>query len=322
MPRRNQPASRPRAQRGSSRQGGARERQHKRPRIGQHFLTDPLIAHEIVDAAALTSADDVLEVGPGKGVLTDILLGRAAHVTAVELDERLAEALRITHPADPRLTVVAGSILDHPPDALLTAGQRHLPYIVVANLPYYITAPVMRHLLERGPRPTRLVLMVQREVAEAIAGKRGQLSLLGVSVQVFAAVTLLFRVPPESFRPPPRVDSAVVRLDCYREPLVPEAELDGFFRVVRAGFRSPRKQLRNALAGGLWLPPDAAPALLESAGIDPMRRPGTLSVADWLALTRAYERVRPAFAAAHDTLAAGSDERGWEIAAADGEAEA
>ncbi len=266
----------------------------RRARIGQHFLADPLIAHDIVVAADLAAGDTVLEIGPGGGALTDQLLECAGHVVAVELDERLAERLRQRHAGDARLTVVGGSVLDHPADELLAAGGRTPPYVVVANLPYYITAPVMRHLLERGPRPQRLVLMVQREVAEAICGRHG-LSLLGVSVQVFAAPRLLFRVPPEAFRPPPRVQSAVVRLDCYPEPHVPEAELAGFFRVVQAGFRQPRKQLRNSLPGGIWLPPGAAPELLDAAGIDPARRPGTLSIAEWLALYRCYAGMRPTF---------------------------
>ena len=237
----------------------------------------------------------MLEVGPGKGAITDLLLQRAAHVTAVELDERLAESLRQRHSGDRRLTVVGGSVLDLPADALLAAGGRRPPYVVVANLPYYITAPVMRHFLERGPRPRRMVVMVQREVAEAITAKRGNLSLLGVSVQVFAAARVLFRVPPEAFRPPPRVDSAVVRLDCYPAPLVPESDLEDFFKVVHAGFRAPRKQLRNALGAGLWLPANAAPALPTASGIDPMRRAGTLSVAEWRALQQAYDDARPAF---------------------------
>ncbi len=266
----------------------------RRARIGQHFLADPLIAHDIVAAAQLAADDTVLEIGPGGGALTEQLLECAGHVVAVELDERLAERLRQRHAGEQRLTVVGGSVLDHPADELLAAGGRTPPYVVVANLPYYITAPVMRHLLERGPRPARLVVMVQREVAEAICGRNG-LSLLGVSVQVFAAPRLLFRVPPEAFRPPPRVQSAVVRLDCYPEPLVPEHDLPGFFRVVQAGFRQPRKQLRNSLPGGIWLPPGAAPELLAAAGIDPARRPGTLSIAEWLALYRRYASMRPAF---------------------------
>jgi 16S rRNA (adenine1518-N6/adenine1519-N6)-dimethyltransferase len=271
-----------------------------RPRAGQHFLADPLIATDIVAAADLTPVDDVLEIGPGRGALTAELLAAAAHVTAVELDEVLATELRRRFPSEPRLTVVCASVLSAPPDEFLAEGGRHPPYIVVANLPYYITAPVMRQLLEGGPRPSRLVLMVQREVAEAIAGRHG-LSLLGVSVQVFGAVRELFRVPPSAFRPPPRVDSAVVRIDVYDQPQVPEPELDGFFTVVRAGFRAPRKQLHNALGSGLWLPPGEAPRLLTAAGIEPARRAATLSIAEWLQLYRTYEQRRIGYASPANT---------------------
>ncbi len=254
------------------------------------------MARQIVAAAELSPDDDVLEVGPGHGAITDDLLAASAHVTAVELDEVLAAALRTRHSGDDRLTVIADSILAFPPDVFLAEGGRTPPYTVVANLPYYITAPVMRHLLEAGPRPRRMILMVQREVAESIAGKGSGLSLLGVSVQVFASVELLFKVAPAAFNPPPKVDSAVIRLQTYDRPLVPEERLEGFFRVVRAGFRNPRKQLHNALGAGLWLPPGESPRLLEAANIDPMRRAATLSIAEWTALQDIYEAARPSFA--------------------------
>jgi 16S rRNA (adenine1518-N6/adenine1519-N6)-dimethyltransferase len=293
VPRRNQPA--PRSSRhGSSRQGKAPSSQ--RARIGQHFLVDPLVAHDIVAAAQLSSTDDVLEVGPGKGALTEQLLEQAAHVTAVELDEYLADLLRRRFAGNQQLTVVASSILEHPPDIFLGEGGRSAPYLVVANLPYYITAPVMRHFLERGQRPTRMIVMVQKEVAESMARTGHGLSLLGVSVQVFGAVREILRVRPNSFDPPPKVESAVVRVDIYPQPRVPEEELEGFFSVVRSGFHAPRKQLHNSLGGGLWLPPGEAPGLLEEAGIDPMRRPATLTVEEWYALYRAYESARPGFA--------------------------
>ena len=295
MPRRNQPPARERFRPGSSRQRGRTSPAHNRPRIGQHFLKDPLIAHDIVDAAGLTLDDDVLEVGPGGGAITGLLLERAAHVTAVELDDNLAEALRRKYAGESRLTVIAASILAHPVGQLLAEGGRQPPYVVVANLPFYITAPVMRYFLEEGPRPRRFIVMVQREVAESIAGKRRGLSLLGVSVQVFASVEVLFRVPPPAFDPPPKVDSAVIRLDVYSEPLIPEQDLPAFFEVVRAGFRNPRKQMHNALSGGLWMPPGDAPGLLEAAEIDPMRRAGTLTIAEWRRLQLAYAAARAEF---------------------------
>ena len=288
MPRRNAAARRAPAD-------GAGQRRHasakpRRARIGQNFLVDPMVAADIVDAAELMPDDTVLEVGPGHGAITGLLLERAAHVVAVELDELLAVETRRRFGGDGRLTVVNDSVLAHGADVLLAEAGRTPPYVVVANLPYYITAPTLRHFLERGPRPQRLVLMVQREVAETIVPEKPGLSLLGVSVAVFAEARLLFAVPPTAFRPPPKVWSAVVRLDVRSQPLVPEEELEQFFKVVSAGFRAPRKQLHNALpSGGIWLPPEeGAFPLLEAAGIDPMRRAGTLSVAEWLALHRAY----------------------------------
>jgi len=295
VPRRNQPIVRKRSRRGSSRQSGAKTAGGSRPRIGQHFLTNPLTAHDVVDAAALRPDEDVVEVGPGRGAITGLLVERARTVVAVELDEDLASALRRSFSGVASLTVVCESVLAHSPDQVLAEAGREPPYVVVANLPYYITAPVMRHFLEAGPRPQRMIVMVQREVAESIAGMHGGLSLLGISVQVFGAVRVLFRVPPESFTPPPRVDSAVIRIDVYDEPLVPEADLAGFFTVVRSGFRNPRKQLHNALGEGLWLPPAGAGELLQRADIDPIRRAGTLTIEEWLRLYRAYEAAKPAF---------------------------
>jgi len=265
----------------------------RRPRIGQHFLIDPLVAGDIVRAADIDPDTTVLEVGPGHGALTERLLERAGHVVAVELDERLALAVRRRFAGNPRLTVISESILNCTPDVFLAEAGRALPYVVVANLPYYITAPTLRHFLERGPAPQRLVVMVQREVARAIAPTKPDLSLLGVSVAVFAQARRLFDVPPTAFRPPPKVWSTVMRLDVRPEPLVPPIEQETFFKVVAAGFRTPRKQLHNALpSGGIWLPPgEGAQTLLRESGIDPMRRAATLSVDEWIGLYRTYARL-------------------------------
>ncbi|MHB8576736.1 MAG: 16S rRNA (adenine(1518)-N(6)/adenine(1519)-N(6))-dimethyltransferase RsmA [Dehalococcoidia bacterium] len=294
MPRHNHLQLRRPATAGSSRPSHAKPA-GRRARIGQHFLSDPLIARDIADAADLAPVDEVLEIGPGGGALTEYLIERAAHVTAVELDEEFAARLRRRFAGESRLTVIAASALAHRPDELLAEAGREGPYKVVANLPYYITAPIFRHYLEHGPPPSMMVVTVQREVAESVAGRSGGLSLLGVSVQVFGSVQLLFRVPPRAFTPPPRVESAVIRVDVYERPVVPEAELQGFFQVVRSGFRAPRKQLHNGLGSGLWIPPDMAGPLLESAGIDPGRRPATLSIEDWYRLYSAYEAARPGF---------------------------
>lgn len=260
--------------------------------LGQHFLVDPQVLERIVVAAGLTPELPVLEIGPGTGALTAALLAAGARVVAVELDDDLCAALRRRFAATPELTLICSNILDHDPGDLLAEAGFDPPYVVVANIPYFITAPILRHLLEAAQPPRQLILMVQREVAESLAARPGQMSLLAVSVQFYATVKVLFTVSPHAFRPPPKVDSAVVRIEISPRPRVAVEDRAAFFDVVRAGFRSPRKQLHNTLGQGLWLPPEAATPLLEAAGIDPQRRAQTLSLDEWVALTQAYLQQR------------------------------
>jgi 16S rRNA (adenine1518-N6/adenine1519-N6)-dimethyltransferase len=251
--------------------------------LGQHWLRDRNIIERIVAAADVTASDRVLEVGPGLGDLTQALAERAAGVVAVEVDGRLAAELRKRFASDPRVTVLEQDALHLDPASVFgPTGE----YVVVSNLPYNVGTAIVRHLLEAQPRPRRLVVMLQKEVAAAMLAPAGRLSLLGVAVQVFATGRRLFDVAPGAFTPPPAVRSSVVRLDVRPEPLVPEPERDRFFDVVRAGFSAPRKQVRNALAQGLGLPAAEAEALLRQAGIDPARRPETLSIEEWLRLAR------------------------------------
>ena len=161
------------------------------------------------------------------------------------------------------------------------------PYVVVGNLPYNAGTAIVRRFLEAGHQPQRLIVMLQREVAESMTAPPGEMGLLGVSVQVYANARRLFNVPPRAFYPPPKVTSTVLRLDVRPEPSVPRDDIGSFFRVARAGFSAPRKQLRNTLANGLAIPPEAATAAIESAGLDGSLRPALLSVADWLRLSRA-----------------------------------
>lgn len=282
MPRRNASARKPMPARATV--------TSVRPRkaLGQHFLHDAEILERIVREGGFGPDDQVIEVGGGTGELTERLARAAGRVISVELDETLCRLLRARMEPFPNTAVICTNILDHTPSAILAEGGGHKPYAVAGNVPYYITNPIVRNFLTSGDRPTRLVLLVQREVAESMAAEPGKLSLLGVSVQVFGAARILFNVPAKAFLPPPKVESAVVRIDVYPEPRVPPEEEEPFFQVVRAGFRNPRKQLHNAVAGGLWLPPDSAPNLLAAAGIDPMRRAQTLSIDEWLTLTRAY----------------------------------
>ena len=254
--------------------------------LGQNFLIDPAALGKIVAAAELTPDDIVLEVGAGLGTLTRRLAREAGHVVAVELDRRLIPVLESVLAGLDNVTLVQGDILALDPAALFQPPTSNLQYKVVANLPYYITSAVLRHLLEAALKPQRMVLTVQREVAERIVARPGQMSLLAVSVQFYGQPRLLFRIKPGSFYPSPGVESAVVRIDLYAAPPVPVEETAAFFRVVRAGFAQRRKQLRNTLAAGLRQPPEEVADRLREAGVDPRQRAEALSLEEWARVTR------------------------------------
>ena len=244
--------------------------------------------NRIIAAAELAPGDVVIEVGPGLGVLTQKLAQVAGRVIALEIDAKLVERLRGQLENETNVVVVQGDALDVDPKGLLEAAE--IPsdkgYVVVGNLPYNVGTAIVRRFLEASRPPTRLVVMLQREVAASMTAPAGETGLLGVSVQVYAKAKRLFNVPPRAFYPPPRVISSVVRLDLRDEALVPIEERERFFRVVRAGFSAPRKQLRNTLAQGLGLPAAAAAAMIEAAGLDPTLRPQQLSLDEWLRLSR------------------------------------
>ena len=248
--------------------------------LGQNFLHDPNTLEKIVEIADLSPDATVLEIGPGTGNLTRALAGRAARVIAVEVDGRLIPLLQDATAAFPHVEIVHADILDVNVGDLVGAT----PYVVVANLPYYITSAILRHLLENTPRPQRLVLTVQREVAERLVAGPGDMSLLAVSVQFYGQPQIAMRLNPAAFWPRPDVDSAVVRIDVFDAPRVAVPDEKAFFRVVRAGFGQKRKQLRNALSAGLGISKAQAVELLERAGIDPQRRAETLSIEEWAAL--------------------------------------
>lgn len=256
--------------------------------LGQHFLVNRHHLERIAGAADLTSADVVLEVGPGPGTLTAILARLAGHVVAVELDDRLIPYLREKFAATSHVTVVHGDILDSDPGHLVEEilGQAS-PYKVVANLPYYITSAVLRHLLKSTRPPSLLVVTVQEEVARRMCASPPQMSLLAVSVQFYGRPRLVHRIPRGAFYPVPKVDSAVVRVDVYEQPTVEVPDRKAFFRLVRAGFGQRRKQLRNALAAGLGLSRGQVTTVLKAAGVDPRRRAETLTLQEWACLTRA-----------------------------------
>jgi 16S rRNA (adenine1518-N6/adenine1519-N6)-dimethyltransferase len=261
-----------------------------RPRksLGQHFLTDRRVLQRILAAAALSPADTVIEVGAGKGVLTQGLAAAAGRVIAVEIDEGLCAHLHRRLAAYPNVEPVCGDILSLPPEELLARAQASPPYVLVANLPYYIASAVLRHFLDSSQPPARMIVMVQAEVGQSIAALPGRMSLLSVSVQFYAHARVLFYVPPRAFHPPPKVRSAVIRLDVRPEPAVAVDDRQAFFRLVQAGFAAPRKQLRNALALGLGVDPPSARSVLDAANIDPTRRAQTLSLDEWGQLYRAW----------------------------------
>jgi 16S rRNA (adenine1518-N6/adenine1519-N6)-dimethyltransferase len=250
--------------------------------LGQNFLVNQAILEKIVAAAELTPDDTVLEIGAGLGTLTERLARAAGHVVAVELDERLMPVLQDTLSDFENVTLIQGDILELDPAKLVAPAAR---YKVVANLPYYITSAALRHLLEADPGPQRMVITVQREVAERIVAQPGEMSLLAVSVQFYGNAQILFRIRPGSFFPSPEVESAVVRVDIHDTPPVDVEDTDAFFRVVKAGFAQRRKQLRNTLAGGLRLPAEEIAARLQEAGVNPKRRAETLSLKEWTRVT-------------------------------------
>ncbi|MBA7650552.1 MAG: 16S rRNA (adenine(1518)-N(6)/adenine(1519)-N(6))-dimethyltransferase RsmA [Calditrichaeota bacterium] len=252
-----------------------------RKRLGQQFLVDDEVLAVITSAAGLVPSDVVIEVGPGLGFLTRELARNAGRVIAVELDSRLAAMLRETLAAFDNVSIVNGDILDIDPASLASGGYR-----VVANLPYYITSPVLRHFLEASVRPESMLVMVQKEVAEAIAAEPGQRSVLSISVQYYGKPEIVSYVPARSFYPAPEVDSALLRIDVYPQPAVAVSDKQGFFKLVRAGFTASRKQLVNSLAQGLGLPKAEVWSLLEGAGIAPQRRAETLTLEEWANLWR------------------------------------
>jgi 16S rRNA (adenine1518-N6/adenine1519-N6)-dimethyltransferase len=237
--------------------------------LGQHFLVDRSVLEKIVSAAHLSPRDTVIEV-------------------AVEIDSNLATSLQSKLADFPNLTVLNADILELEPSELV----KNNAYKVVANLPYYIAAPILRYFLEASLKPTLMVVMVQKEVAQSIVAGPGDLSILGISVQFYGKPVIVDYVPAESFYPQPKVDSAIVRIDVYPKPAVNVTDITGFFNAVKAGFSTPRKQIRNSLAIGLDMQSSEVSKLLRSANIDPRRRPETLSLEDWARLYQVFTKVK------------------------------
>ncbi len=254
--------------------------------LGQNFLIDPDALEKVAAAAEIQEGDTILEVGPGLGSLTRYLAEAAQRVVAVELDKKLITPLNEELASYPNVEIVQGDILEVEVGELMGAPG----YLVVANIPYYITSALVRHLLEAAHKPERLTLTMQREVASRICEKPGKMSLLALGVQVYGEPKVAAQIPAEAFYPAPTVDSAVVRVDLYAQPRIPIDSLDTFFRLAKAGFGQRRKTLRNALTAGMSWPKDKTETILNDADIDPQRRAQTLTLEEWGNLTKTVER--------------------------------
>jgi 16S rRNA (adenine1518-N6/adenine1519-N6)-dimethyltransferase len=255
---------------------------HARKRLGQNFLQDPHALERIAAVAEIKPTDTVLEIGPGLGSLTRYLAASAQHVIAVELDEDLFPPLKAVIAPYSNIHLVQGDILDIETSEWIDQSD----YLVVANIPYYITSALLRHLLENTPRPRRMVLTIQREVAERICAAAGRMSLLALSVQVYGAPRIAAKIPAYAFYPKPRVESSVLVVDIHPHPAIPLNLLDTFFQLIKAGFSQKRKMLRNSLSSGMHLPVAEIEHVLHEAGIDPKRRAETLELDEWYTLSR------------------------------------
>jgi len=256
--------------------------------FGQNFLIDRSVLNEIVAAAEIAPNDEVLEVGAGTGVLTRELAKQARRVVAVELERDMLAFLAKTTNHYPNVEIVERNLLYLDPTEVF--GQT--PYKLVANLPYYITAPTFRHFLESANPPRIMIVMVQQEVAERITAKPGDLSVLAISIQFYGQPRILAHVPASAFYPAPKVDSAILRVDIApprTEAPLSKAERDSFFRIVQAGFSGKRKQLHNSLTHGLHYKNELVRSWLTEAGIDASRRAETLSIDEWLHLWRVVQ---------------------------------
>ena len=257
--------------------------------LGQNFLLDPAALRKIISAAEIPGQATVLEIGAGLGSLTRLLAQAAQKVVAVELDGELFPILQEVLSNFHNVSLVRGDILKLKPAELVQQAG----YLVVANIPYYITSNLIRHLLEAEIKPKRLVLTVQREVAERICARAGELSLLALGVQVYGLPKIAGQIPAGAFYPAPKVDSSIVRVDLYPQPVIPAESIDRFFRLAKAGYSQKRKTMRNALAGGLGWPTSRVVELMQTAGIDPQRRAETITLAEWGKLTALAGDISP-----------------------------
>lgn len=267
--------------------GGARGKKS----LGQHWLADGRVLARIADAAGIEPADTVVEVGGGTGLLTRHLAERAERLIVVEKDDALAVDLARAYGGSDAVTIVHADVLETPPADILRRGGGAPPYVVVGNLPYNIGTAILRAFLRSPTPPRTLVGTLQAEVAERIAARSGYMTYLGVETQVYATAEVLFKVSPRAFRPPPKVHSAVVRLEVLPSPAVAAADVGAFLEFVHAGFAAPRKRLRNSLAVGLGVKAPEVDVLLAECAIDGAQRPAMLDLEAWRELFAASRQA-------------------------------
>jgi len=246
--------------------------------LGQHFLVDETVLSTIISAAELSSKDFVIEIGPGLGILTTELAQNAGSVIAIEVDYKLASRLKQKLSYLHNITIINKDILKTELSDLI---KKKNSYKVVANIPYYITSPILSYFMETSLKPSLMVVMVQKEVGKNIVAEPGEMTALSISLQVYSKPRIIAYVPSQSFYPPPKVDSVIVRFDMLPEPAIKVDNINNFLTFVRCGFRSPRKQLRNSLAQGLRIKQSETALLLTKASIDSQRRPETLNLNEW-----------------------------------------
>ena len=255
-----------------------------RRRLGQHFLRDRSVARRIVDAAQISDADVIVEIGPGDGALTDHIVPETVHsnghVVLIELDEKYANRMTERYRDNPRVRVMCEDARDVVLEDL-PEMRNGATYKIIANLPYYAGTPIVRSFLERENKPSSLTVMLQREVARDMCAKPGKMSLLSLAVQIYAEPKSLFTVPPSAFRPPPKVHSTVIQLIPRATPLIPNDQIDALFKLARAAFLGRRKQLHNSLSNGLAITTSEVKQITANASIDSERRPATLSIEEW-----------------------------------------
>ncbi len=265
-----------------------------RQRLGQHFLRDNSVARRIVSAADLGNEHVVVEVGPGNGALTDLLVKESTlhggSVVLVEIDQQLANRMRRRFKHHENVRIIEADARNVDFDEI--PELRSMPaYKVVANLPYYAGTPIVRSFLEREVQPSKMVVMLQREVAEEMCANPGKMSLLSLAVQIHATPKKLFNVAPSAFAPPPKVHSTVVELVPLGKPLVGSSDVGDFFKIAKSAFLGRRKQLHNSLSHGLGMTVEAVKAMALHANIDTERRPSTLSLEEWVALLKEWQNI-------------------------------